>query len=406
MTHLRYLGEVAVATMDQDLSQEEEGDAESGEESTNASSFRTSEPVAEPRSASRIARHITCGVLLVAIGVATGAGIVLGLQRMEEQGDSTAAPPVMSLPVPLSAQQSFLLEVLDPVLQGIGSDAYEVYGTPGGPQHQALKWLENTSFGVDGHFNLTPALGLVIPAIIPGGEAWDEITAAGPLLDTEQQDRVVQRYALAVLYYSTTQGDEQGAVRWTDDAHFLSHKHECDWSNKTSNLGVTCDTDRRVININLEGNRLSGTLPSDLGLLPHLQALLLAHNRLRGALPASYGQLTRLRQLILDHNRLSGSIPPEVGRMTSLSHIQLHGNAFIGGMDHFCVLNTATHALTSFDADCYCTNYPMVVAEVACRCCQFCCAVDDNGQEECHPNVSCDAPPQDGSCAHRSWCGR
>ena len=55
--------------------------------------------------------------------------------------------------------------------------------------------------------------------------------------NNSSQVALVQRYVLAVLYYST-----QGWA-WHDTFDFLSEKNECDWNNDYNGyiLGVICD---------------------------------------------------------------------------------------------------------------------------------------------------------------------
>ena len=68
----------------------------------------------------------------------------------------------------------------------------------------------------------------------------------------------------------------------------------------------------RELSINL--NRISGTLPSELGLhAASLQLLDVKVNRLSGTIPQQVGQLQRLEALQLQNNSLSGTIPVDFG---------------------------------------------------------------------------------------------
>lgn len=60
-------------------------------------------------------------------------------------------------------------------------------------------------------------------------------------------------------------------------------------------------------------NQLSGTLPTEMGLLQDLQFLHLNFNQFSGALPSQLGLLTRLDDLRLEDNHLSGMVPTELG---------------------------------------------------------------------------------------------
>ena len=77
-------------------------------------------------------------------------------------------------------------------------------------------------------------------------------------------------------------------------------------------------------------DKLTGTLPPDLGGLDELRALELDWNYLSGSIPPELGSLTNLRSLVLINNYLSGSIPPELGNLTNLSTLYLWGNRFTG----------------------------------------------------------------------------
>ena len=75
---------------------------------------------------------------------------------------------------------------------------------------------------------------------------------------------------------------------------------------------------RRGADREMGGSSLTGTLPSELGLLTALTKLYLVDNALSGVLPTELGLLTALVELILDGNSLTGSLPTELGLLTSL----------------------------------------------------------------------------------------
>ena len=77
-------------------------------------------------------------------------------------------------------------------------------------------------------------------------------------------------------------------------------------------------------------SRISGTLPTHIGLLTQLIGLDLGRNSLYGTLPTQIGLLTQLRDLRLNRNSLSGTIPTEVGNLTQLRRLNLMGKTFDG----------------------------------------------------------------------------
>ncbi len=82
--------------------------------------------------------------------------------------------------------------------------------------------------------------------------------------------------------------------------------------------------------LDLSANQLTGTIPSDLGSLTNLQVLGLWNNQLTGPIPSELGRLTDLQALGLENNQLTGEIAPELGRLTNLQYLNLHGNQLRG----------------------------------------------------------------------------
>lgn len=79
-----------------------------------------------------------------------------------------------------------------------------------------------------------------------------------------------------------------------------------------------------VERLDLSGNGLHGSLPSDIRNLKALKVLNLRNNSLTG-LPAEVGQLTELQILDLSHNQLT-SLPHELGNLQKLQFLYLTGN--------------------------------------------------------------------------------
>ena len=80
----------------------------------------------------------------------------------------------------------------------------------------------------------------------------------------------------------------------------------------------------------LHRNRLSGSIPVDIGNLTKLNYVLLNDNDLSGHIPPEIGNCTRLQYLHLDNNQLIGSIPQELGDLPILIEISIANNHLSG----------------------------------------------------------------------------
>ncbi|TKY67427.1 DNA-damage-repair/toleration protein DRT100 [Spatholobus suberectus] len=82
--------------------------------------------------------------------------------------------------------------------------------------------------------------------------------------------------------------------------------------------------------IDLTGNRISGTLPADIGRLQQLTLLSAADNLIAGEIPPLLTSVTSLMHLDLHNNRISGPIPQELDRLQMLSRALLSANEISG----------------------------------------------------------------------------
>ena len=126
------------------------------------------------------------------------------------------------------------------------------------------------------------------------------------------------RLALMAIYNST------GGESWHNADGWLSEAPLESW------FGVETDVDGRVTGLDLSYNRLSGTLPPEIGDLTELRVLYLQYNRLSGTIPLEIGSLTQLRELLLYRNDFSGTIPLEIGGLTKLIELDLSYNDLSG----------------------------------------------------------------------------
>ena len=102
------------------------------------------------------------------------------------------------------------------------------------------------------------------------------------------------------------------------------------WGNE---LGGTIPSLSRLSSLKLlklQNNSLTGSIPTWLGSMNSLGGLYLHNNDLTGSVPSQLGQLTRLRRLWIDRNELTGSIPAALGSMSNLGTLNLHTNRLTG----------------------------------------------------------------------------
>ncbi|CAB9519411.1 Leucine Rich Repeat [Seminavis robusta] len=141
--------------------------------------------------------------------------------------------------------------------------------------------------------------------------------------------RLLQRFSLATLYY-TTEGQA-----WTRGGQWLSFdQHECSWDERVIECEGMWEEDNYfggvVTAIKLLRNRLEGSIPNELSLLSNVGVVDLSGNELKGSMPYTIGNMNNLTSLVLDDNQLSGQIPSEMGLLTSLRRFSAQDNSLNG----------------------------------------------------------------------------
>jgi len=164
---------------------------------------------------------------------------------------------------------------------------------PSSPQSRAFYWLEND----------------------PNRDALS-LTAA------------LQRFVLATLYYSTA-GDQ----KWQDSGFWLSYYlPECHWFKQE--FESVCDAAERFHTLSLPGNSLEGTLPEELDMLSALSIVQFQKNNLVGELPVRiWSSWDHLVLFNVGNNMLSGSLPSEIGLLAEATHLNtlaFQSNQFTG----------------------------------------------------------------------------
>ncbi|CAB9529293.1 leucine Rich Repeat [Seminavis robusta] len=211
--------------------------------------------------------------------------------------------------------------------------------------------------------------GVVNNIVGPYKMAMDWILYDDPMQLQQYDTNLVQRYILALFYYQTSQdapwvscnppaaGESDTCVFYEykrlddgsstheprEESHirWLSSKHECEWAE------ILCDTGfrRRVIAIDLVGQDLGGTMPSELRHLEYLLWLSLSFNQFSGEIPDEYGQWPYLTIFEVNSNLLTGQISSEIFDQRNLLQLDLSFNEFSGTLPSTIGKLTSLHSL-------------------------------------------------------------
>jgi hypothetical protein len=215
-------------------------------------------------------------VIVVIVLAILSIGITLGVLIPKNQ----SLPPA---PVP---SEEKVVQTLSKVLAD-GGEALQKFGSP---QQQALAWLLNDTF--QGYYN---------------------------------DEKLIQRFALATVFYST-HGDT-----WQNNSMWLDNGDECGrWWQHVG--GLTCDSETGAISdLDLNENDLRGQIPPEIGLLSELVTLQLKQSDFKGSsIPEQIGKLSLLEKLLIQSCSLSGTIPVTVANITTLKDLNLAGNDLSG----------------------------------------------------------------------------
>ncbi len=296
----------------------------------------------------------TCLCILLILVFVTGGtttGVILNKGNDDRYVPPTASPIKMPTTSPTppptrNEKMEALRQELERYIIRTEEDLI-LFDDPTSPQSLALKWLS---------------------------------TDPNSISDNRSTVFILERYVLAVLYFSTN------GHNWRfPDLPFMSDVDACEWNNgliaenemDKAAMGIYCDGRSPVRNITFNKVGLGGTLPWELSLLSELAFLHMNNNGIAGSIPPEFGELTKLQglnlgsnqlrgllpvnfsssiqymdlatnylegsistawgamlsnaiHLKLDHNELSGQLPSELGRLTTLKHLAIDNNAFTG----------------------------------------------------------------------------
>ena len=107
-----------------------------------------------------------------------------------------------------------------------------------------------------------------------------------------------------VALYDSTDGDN-----WIVNTDWNVTNTPCSW------YGIAC-SGKHVVTVSLRANKLTGTVPAEIGNLTNLHTLYIDRNQLT-SLPPEIGNLANLSTFYVYNNQLS-SLPTEIGNLAKL----------------------------------------------------------------------------------------
>ncbi|KXG29874.1 hypothetical protein SORBI_3004G102100 [Sorghum bicolor] len=93
--------------------------------------------------------------------------------------------------------------------------------------------------------------------------------------------------------------------------------------------------DLPVFNLSLQGNRISGSLPKELGRMPKLKSIQLEGNQLAGSIPPELGNIISLQRFFISANNITGELPSTFSRLTNMTDFRVDGNSISGKIPSF-----------------------------------------------------------------------
>ncbi|XP_059662764.1 probable LRR receptor-like serine/threonine-protein kinase At1g53440 [Cornus florida] len=111
----------------------------------------------------------------------------------------------------------------------------------------------------------------------------------------------------------------------------LSYLQEIDLTRNYINGSIPTSFSRLPLTIlSLGVNRISGSIPKEIGDISTLVELILETNQLGGPLPRNLGNLSRLSRLHLSANNFNGTLPDEFSKLKNLTEFTIDGSKLSG----------------------------------------------------------------------------
>ena len=185
----------------------------------------------------------------------------------------------------------------------------------------------------------------------PQAEAYTWLQS-DPVVDSYSVEVQKQRFALATLYFATSQAPNY--TSWNSFSNWVDYDEgsECDWEQTLSVFfripDATTDGLPTCFAVNATGgssgdlvfdayqslrlasNNLIGSLPPEIALLSNLKILQLHENSLTGPIPSYLSALTSLNVLDMENTSLTGTLPTQLLGITTLTKLYLGDNSLNG----------------------------------------------------------------------------
>jgi len=128
----------------------------------------------------------------------------------------------------------------------------------------------------------------------------------------------------------------------------------CEGSSWESKLVCTDKRDlKRISEIYLMGEKITGNLPKAIEKFSALVALSIVGTNVKGPLPANFGELLALEMIWLDHNpHLGGALPKSMEKLTKLTALELHHSSFSGELPRLPYKEIPDCTLADNEFDC------------------------------------------------------
>lgn len=215
------------------------------------------------------------------------------------------------------------------IIHKVTGESYEYW--PGWAQvvdgdGNGTTWDDGATWTVGETFS-DPSFGVsvtVVSADATGYTVDIDLAPPPPFTNCSNQDSIPVAECLALTaLYNSTDGDE-----WTTNSSWLLDLDPCYWARVACvyNAEATAAPYYNVIELQMGGNNLKGTLPAELENLEMLEYLGLGGNKLSGSIPPELGNLRNLEVLWMNRNQLSGPLPPELGNLGNLKLLELGTN--------------------------------------------------------------------------------